>query len=166
MLKDTFSHSQTGLRARQCDCTHKQNQKQNKECGHPDFIEFLNTAFHAADDDNGVERHEYGGKQDSCPGESCRAIRLKAEHGVKVAGGIAVDCGSFQYVAEDIAQHPTADMIIIAGNDKSAGNADPADPCTASVTELVERAHDIRLARAAYGELGQHQWNTKENHDQ
>ena len=135
----------------------QQDQQQDEQGGHPDFVESFNAALYASDDDDGVDGHKDGGEQHCQPGERGRAVPVGSQHFIEVAEGIAVDGGGVHGVAEDVAQHPAAHMTVVAGDDKSPGHADPADPGAFFVPQLPEGPHDIRLTGPAHGELCKHQ---------
>ena len=91
---------------------------------------------------------------------------MKAQHVVEISEGIRVNTGRFGRIAYDIAEYPASDMGIVAGDDKSTDDADPADPGKVPVAELVEDTDDVGLTCPSYGEFREHHRSAEEYDNQ
>ena len=149
---------------RRADKEDDQNEEQRR---HADLVELLDAALDALDDDERADRHKDKGEEDDRQREEGRARRgVIAEHMIEVAQRVAVDLAGLGGVACDVAQHPAADVGVVAGDDERDRPAHPADPGVALVAELAEGVDDVRLAGAADGELREHRGHADERHDQ
>ena len=81
---------------------------------------------------------------------------MKPQHVVEITEGVRVNSGGLGRIACHIAQYPAADMGVIAGDDKSAEDADPSDPREVLAAEIVKYADDIGLTCPAQREFCEH----------